>query len=253
MKILRILIVLMFCISNASIADSERIDALILQLKDENYNIRSEAARGLAKIGESAVEPLIILLKGEEDYDRALIIDALGWIRDKRAVEPLIGSLDDKNRFVRIEAARALGWIGDGQAVEPLITALGDKDWSVRGVAEAALGKIGDKRAVEPLITALQNEIELNKITIITALGMIGDKRAVKPLINTLKYNLFQPVTIEALVNIGKPAIKPLETALKDENSNIREGVKKALERIRDKQSNKSLKPTWNKRLWQQS
>ena len=83
-----------------------RAEPLIKALQKGNW----QAASGLGKIGEPAVELLI-------------------------------GFLSDENgNYI---AARALGQIGDVRAVEPLIKALEDNDEDVRKAAKEALHKLG--------------------------------------------------------------------------------------------------------------
>jgi len=79
------------------------------------------------------------------------------------AIEPLIQILkDDENSDYRSKAAVVLGDIGDARAVEPLIMALHDKDGNVRVKAAMALGSLGDERAKEPLTKALEEGVVRN-------------------------------------------------------------------------------------------
>ena len=101
------------------------------------------------------------MLKDEARSVRKFAAGALGSIGDVRAVEPLIAMLKDDEDYVAcVYAAGALGSIGDTRAVEPLITMLKNEHPSMRGHAAEALGKIGDPRAVEPLIALEKDEIE---------------------------------------------------------------------------------------------
>jgi HEAT repeat protein len=116
------------------IGDSSAVPALIAALRDEDYHVRRAAAEALdklawksrdkellswfyiakrnwskcTKIGASAVEPLILALRGKDVNDICGAAEALGKIGDPRAVEPLIKTLKDKNVNVRISAAKAL-------------------------------------------------------------------------------------------------------------------------------------------------
>ena len=112
----------------------------------------------VVKIGAPAIAPLIAVLRDEDANVRRNAAKDLGKIGDKRAVEPLIAILEDPDWRIRSDAVLALGKIGDKKAVDPLIDALKDKDSSVRRMAAETLGKIGDERAVEPLIAALRDK-----------------------------------------------------------------------------------------------
>jgi len=99
--------------------------------------------------------------------------------------------------------------------VEGLIKVLKDKErmgingWYVRRDAAAALVKIGEP-AVEPLIQALKDEDDTARELAAAALANIGDTRAVEPLIQALKT---------------------------DKNKEVREDVKKALEKLKAEES----------------
>ena len=102
-----------------NVTDSEKqqsLNAIIPRLKDENKDVRKNAAGALREIG------------------------------DARAVEPLTEALKDESGEVRRRAAWALGEIGDTVAVEPLIEALRDEDEKVRSGAAGALEMIGDAK-----------------------------------------------------------------------------------------------------------
>lgn len=104
------------------------------------------------------IEGLIKALNYKKDDDvRKTAASVLGKIGHARAVEPLIYILKFENEYLRRSAADALGMIGDPMAVEPLIKALKDESYNVQSSAAIALGKINDARAVKPLKIALKN------------------------------------------------------------------------------------------------
>jgi HEAT repeat protein len=104
------------------------------------------------------IEGLIKALNYKKDDDiRKTAASILGKFGDARAVEPLLYILKFENEYLRRSAAEALGMIGDPMAVEPLIKALKDESYNVQSSAAIALGKINDARAVKPLKIALKN------------------------------------------------------------------------------------------------
>ncbi len=219
-------------IALGEINDNRAVKPLIAAQKDENSHVRSSVAKALdklgwspeddrqraihlidrgfwnesIKIGEPAVEPLIVALKDKSDYVRRNAAKALGKIKDKSAVEPLIAVLKDKNEYSRVreEVVKALGEINDSRAVEPLIAALRDSDYNMPMYAAEELGNLKDKRAVEPLILALKHERDMVRSYAAKALGKIKDKRAVEPLIALLgdKFRMVRSYTARALGNI---------------------------------------------------
>jgi HEAT repeat protein len=130
----------------------EGIEPLINALKDENPDVRFQAACSLGNIGKWAVEPLLTALKSDEGGNiKKYAAFALKKIGDPSVTFDLIEVLNDKDFAVRKFAVKALGEIGDKKAVEPLIESLNDEDWGVRVATLKALGDIGDERAVDPI------------------------------------------------------------------------------------------------------
>jgi HEAT repeat protein len=144
-----------------------------------------DVVKALAKIGSTAVEPLLAALKDLNPRVRCYAAQTLGVIGDAHAVETLIEALKDNDTLVRQQAALALGEVGDARAVEPLIRVLCDKEFGPRDGAVIALGKIGDHRAVEALISSALKD-DLMRVPAVRALGKIGDPRAIEPLIAAL-------------------------------------------------------------------
>ncbi|MBA7502605.1 hypothetical protein ES706_01198 [subsurface metagenome] len=176
------------------IGDKRAVQPLIQGLKDVNDYVRDHAGRALGKIGEPALEPLIQLLKVEEDtkvtyhVEMALlnILEKIGEL----AVEPLIQALKDENKNVRhvvVGVFRRFAGAKTEMAVEllpvePFIQALKDEEVHVRLNAAGILGDMDNKRAVKPLIGALMDQHSRVRQLAAWALGKIGDKRAIEPL-----------------------------------------------------------------------
>lgn len=99
--------------------------------------------------------------------------------------------------------------------------------------SNASDGNLGESqhKIVESLISTLNDEDCAVRLQAIIALGKLEDARAVAPLIQTFRSDCCssQNETISALIEIGEPAIDPLIQALKDNDSNIREGAAEAL------------------------
>jgi HEAT repeat protein len=208
------------CISLGAMAVEPLIAAL------EYLYERQAAIAALVEIGAPSVKPLIVVLKDLNNDVRQAAIKALGMIGDANAVKPLVAVLEDRKSDLRQPAARALGEIGDARAVKPLIAAL--EDQFVRPTATEALIKIG-KPAVSPLCTALRSINNDVRGSALMALGEIGDERAVKPLIAALENPFMRPTATEALIKIGKPAVEPLISTLKNKDADVRRAAARAL------------------------
>jgi len=126
----------------------------------------------------------------------------------KKDVKGFLKTLKYSDRVLVVDAINVLGEIKDKSAAEPLIENIFNKDKSIRLTAIFALGKIAGSRAVEPLISFIKSLSYPDRDTQIYAifsLGEIGDSRAVKPLVKFMivgDSNIREQVAI-ALDKIG--------------------------------------------------
>jgi HEAT repeat protein len=241
------------------IGDARAVTPLITALEDKE--MRFSAAQALEKIGWKP---------GKDEFGIAFWIGKRDWDECAKigvsAVEPLIAALKDKELCAG--AARALGQIGDVRALEPLISALNDNVWYSDEVSEiaGALKKMGTS-AVESLIKVLEGDDEEMCLSASWSLGQIGDTRAIEPLIDMLDHRRWErgraaaralgtlkdssaiealiaalahhdsrvsDACREALIKIGTPVVEPLIAALKDRNKSIRYYAIQALSNIGD-------------------
>lgn len=139
------------------IKDERAVQPLVEMLTDEEWEIEKAATNALIEIGGPAVEPLIVILRDENEdiFLQTKVIAVLAGIKDERSVQPMIQALKEKPEL-QADLGYRLGLMGE-PAVEPLIEALGDDDPNVRVRAAEALGRIGDECAVEPLTDALND------------------------------------------------------------------------------------------------
>lgn len=179
----------------------EKIQELIKKLKDDDLEIKQQAAWDLHKLAEegfSEVKLAIPLLKEtKENPDwvlRKMSILALGELGVKEEIQSFIFILlNDEHPEVRVGAAEALGKLKAEEAVAALIKALDDNASIVQQVSVYSLGLLKEeaKEAVPKLIEILEKpeDIELVQINNLAAwaLGNIKDERAVQPLIDALK------------------------------------------------------------------
>jgi HEAT repeat protein len=165
------------------LGDARAVAPLVELLDDAWSNVWRAAESALARIGESAVEPLIRAVERSGVREHAARV--LGLIGDARAVEALVTALDS-DIYAQEASTQALVRLGS-PAVESLIKALHHPGSGVRWAATQALGKIGDRRAVEPLIEALGDESGRVRNGVIWALGELHDRRAAEPLFRSLQ------------------------------------------------------------------
>jgi len=152
----------------------------------------------------------------------------------KDEIEIQIDLLSDPDWVVRREAVITLGEMGDERCVEPLAKALRDGDWQVREVAIEAMGNVGSP-AVETLLKLLR-DWDVRKYAIL-ALGKIRDERVLDPLMLQLRNDEFKDDAINALVELGEPAVPKFIAALKDKDENVRKSAVLGLGRIKNKEA----------------
>ena len=178
----------------AQIGTHKAVESLAAALEDKNEDQASGVLWALWLAPTSAdygpvVEPLIPLLKSEDNNIRNWAANALGRSRDPRAVAPLLAAirnplttledqrvatriesdgpsggrtltLDEVNESLRRDMIEAIGQIGGDEAVDALLTLLKDENPDIRHRAVHALCETEDPRAVEPLIALLRDKNE---------------------------------------------------------------------------------------------
>lgn len=225
----------------AALAERHDVKGLIRALGMTSVRYNAAVALGQVG-GAEAVPPLIAVLNDPDPAVRQASVWALGRLGDTRALEPLIGRLAyDESPEVHDGAMDALHAFGPA-AVEALIAALYAQDVDVREAAARALGRLGDARAVDSLTALLPESPGLfQKVNIAAAeaLGRLGDARAVEPLTAALQATSFRTKEIgrasaEALGHLGGPrAIESLVTALTNvDDSDVRDACVDALVEI---------------------
>jgi NADH dehydrogenase len=153
-------------------------------LAREDEPAQQEAVEALSRLGQSAVPELIKALKDDNWQVRNQAAVALGAIgpEAKAAVPALIDVLQDEDRYFRSHGAVALGKIGREAiaAVPALIKALKDNEEDVRRDAAAALGRIGPeaREAVADLVELLKDPRKPVRKQAIEALEKIDPEAA---------------------------------------------------------------------------
>ena len=123
-----------------SLHDPRAIDQLLPTLASDDAQWRHNVAAIVGKVGEPAVEPLLVLLKCADWRVRAGAAAALGFPEDRRAAGPLTSlALRNSDSRVRREAAASLGFLDDAPVVPTLVAVLEDADVQVRLAAMQSL------------------------------------------------------------------------------------------------------------------
>lgn len=142
----------------ALVQASDAIRELIQMIQDEEEETQSVVAQALARLGQTAVDPLIQALKDPDSHVRTgavhalRVVDAVCAAQDPRTVSALLEALQDESPFVRRAVVESLGRIGAPEAVAPLTAALYDPNGGVRRATVETLGQYDDLRAAETLL-----------------------------------------------------------------------------------------------------
>ena len=142
-------------------------------LENTPYDIETHRSKNTNELED--LKSLIYNLNSNNPVKRALALETLCNLKNKRALTILTSALKNKDTNIRWKAARYLGNPTNKEAVEPLIEALKDDEFIVRNNAVWSLGEIGDKRAIKPLTLALKDENEYVRLSAEEALEKIKD------------------------------------------------------------------------------
>jgi len=160
------------------VSNLQEIEDALNQLKDQDEDIRSQAALSLGWVGEEeVVEPLILALENDPSPKvRANAAMSLGQLGDKRAIDFLIGALKDLDSNVRGMVAYSLGLMKVDEALNPLMEILNDDpDKETRIAAADSIGQIGDLKSLNFLIRIfVQEENEDLKLEVKNSINKIG-------------------------------------------------------------------------------
>jgi hypothetical protein len=129
--------------------DAEARVRLEAALDDRAWEVRSEAAGALERIGDAACVPVLVAHLGEKQPKAWIAIaDALAALSPERLTEatlPLAQRLDDPRWQVRLTAARALAAVGTEACLDLLIERFAKENGRLKKEFHAALrGVTGD-------------------------------------------------------------------------------------------------------------
>lgn len=169
----------------AKLKDDSVIPILIDTLSDANAGVRIQAALGLARPGNvRAIKPLALLLNDSDSKVRIAAAESLAKIGDRKALELLIQAMATEDATLKYRIAMALGGVGR-PALEPLFEALAGSNRQLHLYAALALVKLGPV-TLEGFIKLLNHPDASTRGAVVRALGELGERRAVAPLIAAL-------------------------------------------------------------------
>lgn len=153
-----------------SIHRPESKKMLIEMLQDPCNNVRSSAAEGLGRVGDSSAVEALIGVLNDEDWGGLFAAGALGRLRDKRAIRPLMRLVSSGKTELQIAAIDAIGEVGGEEAVDGLMEVIDSADpdvahMAIKGVVrlshgniEKAINKFGAERLFNNLFDAMNDQ-----------------------------------------------------------------------------------------------
>jgi HEAT repeat protein len=185
-----------------------------LQGEDESTQIA--CASVLATAGGAVSEPLRLLLRHNEPGTRQWAAEILGARHDAQAVPGLIALLLDNDSGVREEATDALAAMPE-HSREMLFGLFSDERFGPH--AKEPVRRMG-RATVQPLIQLLaaKDEPVQDAVSLLVAVG----RPAVNPLINTI--DRFGPPG-KAVRRMGRAAVQPLTQLLAVKDERVRENA----------------------------
>jgi HEAT repeat protein len=192
--------------------DNRGISLLVETLNDEDAGVRLAAGTALnelgwrpstdaqqavhavalqqfevaAKLGEVALQPLLLPLKDRATNLRMVALETLASIGGPQSIKPIIAMLKDENSHVRAVAVQALSCLDDQQALEPLAKMVRDNSWEVRSVLLDALENFSAPRCVDVCAGFLKDEAPELRVRAIELLSRKNDSRAITSIIAAL-------------------------------------------------------------------
>lgn len=162
--------------------------------QQSSWNAQNSTIQIIGKLGDVAIDPLLMILKDTSDTTRLRVVEALGYFADVRVIKVLIATLrDNNNSHMRLRAIEALYNIAiknpiyQSQVTEVLISAIHDRDGSVRTAVVEYLGGLENEQIVMPLIAALKDRNSKVREKAAKALEKLGEKGLINPSVLALE------------------------------------------------------------------
>lgn len=154
--------------------------ALTLAVRDQEVDVRIEAAKSLERIeGASVLDHLAVTAQSPDTAGALRAVYAVAEIGGERAFGILLDAMKAHQAEVRAASVKLLARTRDPRLADRLIEMLEDPDPDVKGLIVEALGDLGAPQSLDVLLSELERASGPIKEAVIAALGKLGDLRAV--------------------------------------------------------------------------
>jgi HEAT repeat protein len=220
-------------------ARAERALTLAREIEVEpNWRQQYRLADQFLPLGEAAAEPLVALLKGDDQGLRVLAAETLARTPSEEALPALCDALSDPDENLRWRASEALGSIGSQEAVPHLVALLADSVDFVRNSALQQLAKLQATEVLEWAPVFLDDQDNRKRVAAIDALGTLGSPDGVPMLEPCLadESDWVRQEAVVALLRIGSPQAVDMLTDLlaSEEDYEVRIYAEEAVKRLRE-------------------
>lgn len=228
--------------------------ALIRTLGDPDPNVRAAAAISLGRRRESQAVPALVKALADEQWVRFAAIEALAAIGDPAALEPLLAVMREEDELAQASIASALGSFVDPRAAERLLKALRSAQGPMVPLLVNALLKTAPpeliagmdpelrERAMLGLMDSLEDPADQVRADALNGLARLGDAGSVYAILN-LARGTHDPRLAEliqkALTAIG--ASGPLVGATQDPDQRVAEAAVAALGQLGGAEADQAL------------
>ncbi|MBN1305940.1 MAG: HEAT repeat domain-containing protein [Anaerolineales bacterium] len=228
---------------------TDAVVPLVDQLAEKDIGRNKIITQILTKIGPAGIPAFKEAMNGKHPLVQAQVISILGQFDHPDIVPVLVQSARSEFFTVRSRAAIALGNTANPQVIPVIQNLLSDPEPDVRGPAVLALGRFSREQDLELIADLLLEDTDLRvRQAAARALGMTRLAKAAPYLVQAMRDSAWwigaSPiglVLIQALEQIGKPAVDELIEALKFPEVVIRRCAVDALGRIGDPLALESL------------
>ncbi|MCX8056961.1 MAG: HEAT repeat domain-containing protein [Ignavibacteria bacterium] len=196
---------------------------LIENLQNEDWRVRKEAVEILKHSSSEILEEILIKIKNSHK-NLNILNSALQVLlgHTEKVTDTLHDLIKSHDKDLRIYAAQTLGEVKDKKAIPILIEALNDPNQNVVYHAIESLGKLKAYDAVDKLIDIALKEDFFLSFAAIDALKNMGEKIILIHTHKLINRDVFHPLLIEILRDIGDDSAVPqLIELLKNSPPNI--------------------------------
>lgn len=218
-------------INAIAVFKDDAVNSLIKNLGSDKWQVRSNTAATLEKIGPMVAPRMLELLDCKNRDVSHWAAEVIARF-DKFLENDLIDLLENGNYDQRFYASKILGRIKSEKAIPGLINGLQDEYWTVRKNSAFSLGELKSKDAIPPLVRSLKDEDEDLRAEICTALAKMGYVQVGKflsPYIDD-EFTNVRIAAISAAGEIGyKEALPSIAGRINDDNIYVRIAAIKAV------------------------